>query len=489
MFLIAGYAFCRVFPVFQKPLGGFLFTLTLFSVSAVWLRLRKVRFKKIPVIVVISAVIISLSLVLTSNGFLYFFAFSYALAAYSYFMYSMCCSGSAGDFNDYITVDFFKALFIVPFFSFVEIFRALFTGKARGSGKTILGLIIGICIALVPTVTVIALLSYDSGFVRMILDIFSFDITDIISHIVSIIFAVPFAMYFFGLYASSSQNKCDNILPEKKCAEYSGRLKIAPVSTVLAAVVPLLIVYVIFFISQWKYYISGFTGELPGGLSYADYARDGFFQLCTVAFINLIVMISIIIFMKRSSRVHAAVLKILSVTYSVFTLILISTAIAKMVMYINCYGLTQKRVYASWFMAVLAVIFIIMIVKQFVRCLNAAAASVMAAVIMFAALALPDVDSLIAKYNVDRYIDGKMSYVDVYSIFDLGDSGVPELVRLSENLKGKIENGDTSEITADMYESLEMYFREIRYDYRNERGIFSVTVPYVQAKNALESVS
>lgn len=49
---------------------------------------------------------------------------------------------------------------------------------------------------------------------------------------------------------------------------------------------------------------------------------------------------------------------------SIFTLILIATAISKMVMYISVYGLTQLRFYTTWFMLLLAVIFVMIIVKQ-----------------------------------------------------------------------------------------------------------------------------
>ena len=53
-------------------------------------------------------------------------------------------------------------------------------------------------------------------------------------------------------------------------------------------------------------------------------------------------------------------------------------------------------------------------------------------VVMFAALSLGGTDSFIAKYNVDRYLDGDTESIDIDALVDLGDAGVPQLVRLAE---------------------------------------------------------
>ena len=50
---------------------------------------------------------------------------------------------------------------------------------------------------------------------------------------------------------------------------------------------------------------------------------------------------------------------------------------------------------------------------------------------MFAALALPNADGYIAKYNVDRYVSGSLETVDVDHLSGLGSGAVPYLDRLA----------------------------------------------------------
>ena len=262
----------------------------------------------------------------------------------------------------------------------------------------------------------------------------------------------------------------------------------------------MLAVYVLFFISQWKYYLSAFTGKLPVETSYAEYAREGFFQLCAVAVINLLVVIAVSLFMKRKGEKPSVPQRILSVAVSVSTLVLIATALAKMVMYIDCYGLTHKRVYASWFMAVLAALFVIIAVKQFVHRLPVIALSFAMCVISFAFLVFADADTVIAEYNVDRYIEGSLDNVDINNLTDLGDSALPALIRLGKHLDEQLstdirdytDSGDYY-IYEDGYNSLQddVFYSSVVNavaDLKNEHELnfFDFSLPAYRAEKALQ---
>jgi hypothetical protein len=112
--------------------------------------------------------------------------------------------------------------------------------------------------------------------------------------------------------------------------------------TAFAAALPILVIYCIFFASQGKVYLSAFSGVLPQNFSYAEYAREGFFQLCSVSIINLIIIVAVITFMKKKTKAASVLLKIVSLIFSVFTLVLIATAIAKLVMYAILRALNKK---------------------------------------------------------------------------------------------------------------------------------------------------
>jgi len=480
--LFAGYLFCKAFPVRQNPLGGFILILFLFAVSTVILKIKGAKFGALPIIAAISAIAVSSALIFNANRIVCFFAYTYAIVIYCYYLYAVTGNSIKKGFTDYLAIDFIKALIVMPFESLGHIFKALFSGKAKKGGKFVLKIIVGIALAAVPTAIVMALLSYDDNFGNLLRKIFSLDGFDIFSHIASIIFGIPVGMYLFGAFISSSDNKCSEHMTAESCSSAYKKMKIAPAVTVIAAVLPLLFLYVVFFISQWSYYMSGFTGLLPESFSYAEYAREGFFQLCLVSVINLFVISAVIVFMRRNNRANTVLLKIISIIFSVFTLVLIATAISKLVMYIDFYGLTPKRVHAAWFMAVLAVLFILIIIRQFAKKLNAVAVSIVVLVIMFAAIALPNIDGYIAEYNVDRYLNGTLETVDVDAMKDLGLSAVPQMVRLADVL-------DESKADLVLYVDVMDFLRQIEIDYfAEEPELFTYTVPYVRAREALKSI-
>lgn len=483
-----GYLLCRACPVWVNPLGGFLIIFSLYIITVVVLKIKGGKLLGLPIVSAVSAVLISFALILSSNCFLHFFAYCYSLSTYFYFIYSATGNCIKRGFNDFIAMDFIKATFVMPFCSFGQMFRAMFSGKAKNSGKFIAKLLIGISVAIIPTIAVFFLLSYDSEFINLINKIFDFDFYDVFSQIISFGLAIPIGMYLFGLFISSSDNKCKRIMTAESCKSVSKKVKFAPAVTVFTAVFPLLFLYVVFFVSQWKYYISGFTSVLPEGFSYARYAREGFFQLCIVSLINLVAVVAAIMFMRRKNEQPPLILKLLSITLSIFTLVLISTAFAKLVMYIDYYGLTKKRVYAAWLMGVIAVIFILIILKQLIFKFNVLALSIAICVVMFGILSLSNIDRFIAKYNVDRYLNSTLSTVDVDTLAELGDSAVPDMVRLLSAIEESKMNNTVSAEAEEIYIALEdtLYdIRNFRFSKESNIGVFSYNLPYIEAQKAL----
>ncbi len=498
--LLAGYLMCRVFPVTANPLGGFILLLLLYTAAAVILIKQGAKASVSAVLAAVFGVLVAATLLLSSNTLLQQISYLFSLATLGYFVYCMTGNRIQKGLSNYILLDYFKALVILPFCSFGHLFRAMFYGKASSGGRAFAKVILGVAIALVPTLVVVSLLSYDQGFSDILNSIFDFGFLDIMSHMLSIGFGIPIGMYIFGLFLSSFDGDKAKVINAETVQKVSVSLKKMPAITALAASMPLIFLYIVFFISQWKYYVSGFKGVLPDDESYANYAREGFFQLCTVSVINLVAIIVLSLFLRRNETGKSALLKLLSIVFSAFTLVLISTAIAKMIMYIDCYGLTPKRVYASWFMILLALIFMLIIINQFVARLRLIITSFGLCVALFAALSLSNVDGIIAKYNVDRYLDGSLTTVDVKALYDLGDAAVPEMVRLAEELDEKLGTDIKSEVKsydytiyedADrrVYSVLVIRLRDklVELDCSDD-GVFSYNVQRWRAENALNRI-
>ena len=471
--LLVGYLFCRVHPVGDNSLGGFLYVITLFSVTAVILHFNSFKIKGLSLAVMLSALLVNFALLLSANTFLCTLAYIYCAVSYCYFVYSACGNYIERGFKNTLIMDYFKSLIILPFCSFEYIFKALFSGKAAKGGKLILKVAAGIAVAIIPSIIIYALLSYDDSFIALFSDFLDFG---------SMILGIPIAMYIYGLYISAADRRCENVINAEQCSTAAKKIGIVPAVTCACAVLPILFIYVVFFISQFGYYVSGFTGVLPENFSYANYAREGFFQLCAVSVINLLIIFALSLFMRKSITSGKIMYKIISLVFAVFTLILISTAIAKMVMYIDCYGLTQKRVYSTWFMIVLALIFILLALRQFIPRLNIVALSMAVFVIMLGILSLSNADRIIARYNVERYMDKTLKTVDIAAMRELGDCAVPELVRLENYLLDKNCNAAEWELYAVVSTELDRI-----EGCSEENAVFSFNLPRYAARKALET--
>ncbi len=434
MCVLCGYAFCRVFPVGESPFGGWLLLVLLFG-GAWGLAIAKKRpLKGMPLAATSAALIVGSGLLLCANTFLHTLAYGYAMATWLYVVYTLFSTETAvGGFRR-MASEYFKALVILPFCSFGCLFGALFSGKMKMGGKQLGRVLLGVAFAIIPTAVVIGLLSYDDGFSELLGRIFDLDFETVMSHIGSLLLAVPVGMYAFGLFVSAAEGKGDDVMTAEGCEKAAKAVRIAPAVTVLVAGLPLLFVYVVFFLSQWDYYMSAFTGVLPKGFSYADYAREGFFQLCAVAVINLAVIAAAMVFMKRRENGKSVLLTGLVTLFSLSTWLLIATAVSKMMLYIDRYGLTPRRVYATWFMVVIALIFLVLTLGQFARRLPILAVCAAVTVTMFAGLALCSTDTLIARYNVSRYLDGSLKTVDMEAMEALGDAAIPSLADLVTEL-------------------------------------------------------
>lgn len=185
---------------------------------------------------------------------------------------------------------------------------------------------------------------------------------------------------------------------------------------------------------------------LPDGVTYSQYAHEGFWQLLFVSIINFVtVLICANIFEENRS------LKILLTVLSICTCIMIISAAYRMILYVNEYNLTFLRVLVLWFLAVLTVIFIGVIYSIYRR--NFGLFRYMTAVVSvgYILLSLGSPDALIANYNIENTTE--MGEEDLYYLmYGLSDDAAPEIA--------KIDCTETENIW--MIQHLDSYFRMVR---------------------------
>lgn len=405
VFCFTGYFFIKLFLLNECGLAASLFLLATLSASAVLAKLRKAAGSRFSKIYFALSAVFSLGIGISSSGIIRFMDLCFAALFFAMWAFALNNPEWQGfGRNTFHSVT--EAVFGVSTRNFTACPKASFGLFRRRSGAKNAGYaVIGLLLSLPVTIIVCVLLvSADDGFADM-LDKITGGIS--LEGFWNFAFGLPLSFLLFGIvYAAVSSKgklRTDADLFEAK----SERMRFAPSALVCAFTAPLCVIYVLFFFSQLSYFVSAFGGVLPEKFSAAEYARRGFFELCSVAVINLLVIAAINMFCRRTDG-KSTVLKVLTVILSAFTLVLIATAESKMFLYISRFGLTPKRVYTSWFMFILAAVFVLIIISRFKAF---PAAKVGAAVITSAALLLGfcGADGLIARYDASLIESGVMS--------------------------------------------------------------------------------
>ena len=420
-------AFCFVRYVLFHVMG-FITTglfIAVISAAIIYMKKKECEFSRFNKLLAAVLYIFSTVFSITANNLVKNLNAVFLIVAGAYFVYSVGASNKKTD--RFLPYAMCKALFEFPFSHFGTQARITSDSVSNSkNGSNAKYIFIGLLITVPLTAIVAALLmSADDGLERMLSgitnNIFGIGFWDVI---LQLILAIPCSMYLFGMLYSNAQRNELNALNEQVCTQRIYNMRFMSNLIVYTAVTPICILYVLFFISQAGYFLSAFTNSLPEGFTYADYARRGFFELFAVALINLGVTCFMSLFSKKAGREKPFALKFYSVMISLFTLILIATAMSKMIMYINRYGLTALRFYTSWFMLLLAVIFVLIIIKQFRFDMKISRDISAVFVVMFGILCFSRPEAVIARYNIEMYRSGCLEELDKDTIMGMSDDAI-----------------------------------------------------------------
>ena len=444
VFSFSGYAFFKTMFT-TGGIGGVLFLMILCTASMVFAVTSKAKQSRYSYIYFAMAVIFFINTGISGNLMVQFLDTLFGSIMYAMWAFTVNNPAYSGA-DDNLLYCLFSSVFGQTFGNMGKCPSAVISlTRKSGAGQNIRNVIIGLFIAAPVTLVVISLLSSaDDNFSELMGNIFDGIMDNFMGDMVLFIFALPLSFLIFGAVYAAVKSKAENRLDVERCSNVTAAMRLAPAAVMYSSVIPLCVVYVIFFFSQLAYFTSAFGGVLPEEFSAAEYARQGFFELCAVSVINLAVIAAINLLCRFEEKRPAA-LKFFTAILSVFTLILIATAFSKMAMYISRFGLTQLRVYTSWFMILLAVLFILVIVRQF-RKINLARIGSVIFTVMLAFLSFSQSDALIAKYNLEAYRSGQLDK-SVIDIHDLSSDAVFVAVEM-------LESGDPDE-----YENGKHYIR------------------------------
>jgi hypothetical protein len=172
------------------------------------------------------------------------------------------------------------------------------------------------------------------------------------------------------------------------------------------------------------------------GLTYAEYARQGFGQLLAAASLTLLVVAGATRYAGVSTRRDRIVLRALLGVLCLLTLVVLASALRRLGLYEDAYGFTRLRLAAHALDLWLAMLFVLVLAAGTTRhagWLPRTALVATGATVLAFALANPD--RMIAERNVTRW--EATGRVDVAYLRSLSADAVPALERLPPGLRAR----------------------------------------------------
>jgi hypothetical protein len=182
------------------------------------------------------------------------------------------------------------------------------------------------------------------------------------------------------------------------------------------------------------------------GLTYSAYARQGFWQLLWATLLTLLVIALALRWAPRGRQHDRAVVRAVLGTLCVLTLVVVLSALRRMELYVDAYGLTRLRASVTGMEMWLGLVIVLLMAAGVVggRWLpRAVAASAALGVLVFG---LVSPDGLVASQNVARF--ERTGGIDLTYLDDLSADAVPALDRLPEPMRSCV----LSDIAEDLEE-------------------------------------
>jgi hypothetical protein len=187
-----------------------------------------------------------------------------------------------------------------------------------------------------------------------------------------------------------------------------------------------------FVIIQFQYFFGGLQNITFDGYTYADYARNGFGELVTVAFFSLLLFLSLSAITRRDQGSQRQVFSGLGIFLVAMVGVMLISAFQRLILYEMAYGFTRLRTYTHVFIIWLGLLLLATILLELRNRQRIFGLAAIIASLGFAAtLSLMNVDGFIVRQNVARHIQGDR--LDVGYLASLSTDAVPALADLYQS--------------------------------------------------------
>lgn len=341
----------------------------------------------------------------------------------------------------FFLLDFIKTEFLLPLRYFFLPYMCMHntrldkrnTAEKKKLDKKYIAAIIGIVCAVPVLLIVIPLLVKSDAAFESIAGTFSASIEKILAKIsnnrsfnefiddnifafIPTVFVAPYIFSVMFSFRHGVSNEAN-----KDTSKSYAKLRVGSPALFAGFLGVICLVYVIYILSQAVYIFGAFGGKLPEGvkLSVSEYARRGFFELAGVAAVNLVLIAVTVIFGRRDEGGNfKLIIKIFDLFLCAFNILLSVVSISKIILYMNKMGLTHKRVYVLIIDILMIIAFSCIAARIFKKEFPYMRVITAAVCIAITVLSLVGIDRIIAEYNTEKFLNGKLYANSAYDVTD-----------------------------------------------------------------------
>ncbi len=266
-------------------------------------------------------------------------------------------------------------------------------------------LVLGVVLAL-PLLAIFGSLfaAADANFEQLLRDVFNFDLDSLITRAFLSGFWAWLAagMLWLLFFFPHNQNHAQ---PSGLAVFSLGIVEIGVVLGLLNAL------FATFVITQVRYFFGGAalvldTADASNQLTFAEYARRGFFELVVVSALLLVVLLAAHWITRRDNPRHATAFRVLAGGLIALLYVIMASALHRMSIYMQVYGLTELRLYTTAFMLWLAAVFAWFVLTTLrERAERFTFGAVVSGLVTLLALNLINPIDLIVRTNIERIVN------------------------------------------------------------------------------------
>ncbi|MBX4205216.1 MAG: DUF4173 domain-containing protein [Candidatus Doudnabacteria bacterium] len=335
--------------------------------------------------------------------------------------------------------EYFQTIFIMPFGLLLASLRPLkyainaFRQSSSGKWRRV---VIGVVMAL-PVLVVFTLLfsSADLAFRQFIESIISVNLPDVFfghAFVITVISVILLGTMEYIFRPTTNEP----IVPVFAPPETTTQGREVETGVFLSLIAGLFLIFIIF---QITYLFGGEANIINRGITYAEYARHGFWELLVVSFATLVILF----FTDKSTRREISRKVWFTVPACIIileTMGIMTSSFKRLMLYQNTYGMTTLRFYVAVFILFLGVAFATLAIKFILEKKESffTFAVLLAMIGFLAGVNLINPDAFIAKNNIARF--NETGKIDVSYLTNLSPDAVPQVIAVYDKLNDLDKN-------------------------------------------------